>query len=85
MDKREFNNILQIKKLSDDIIEAIYASDIDRLREIKGELKAMESVVTPLEMAMGLIVGAITEYQRQTKVFEEEENESRKTKKGNTA
>ena len=82
MDDREFKNILQVKKLSEDIIEAIHASDIDRLREIKGELRTMQSIVTPLEMAMGLIVGAITEYQRNTKVFEEaeEENDTKKRK-----
>ena len=81
MDEREFNNILQVKKLSEDIIAAIYASDIDRLKEIKGELKAMESVVSPLELTMGWIVGALTEYQRKTKVFEEEEEEENEPSK----
>ena len=80
MDEREFNNILQVKKLSEDVFAAIYASDIDRLKEIKGELKAMESVVSPLELAMGWIVGAITEYQRKTRVFEEDEEDDKRRK-----
>ena len=82
MDEREFNNILQVKILFEDMVSAVYGSDMDRLKEMKGELKAMESIVSPLEFTMGIIVGAITEYQRKTKIFEETEgnNESRKKK-----
>lgn len=86
MDEREYNNIKQVFKLFEDIIAAIYASDMDRLKEVKGELRAMESIVTPLEFSMGMMVGAIREYQRKTKEFEDsqeegkEENESKRKK-----
>lgn len=73
--EKEYNNIMYVKKLSGDIIDAIYSTDMDRIKEIKGELKAMESVVSPLEMTMGMIVGALTDYQRKTKIFEEDTEE----------
>ncbi|MEK6880023.1 MAG: hypothetical protein AABY22_10465 [Nanoarchaeota archaeon] len=79
--EKEYNNITYVKKLSSDIIEAINACDIDRIKEIKGELKAMESVVSPLEMTMGMIVGALSDYQRKTKIFEYEEDEEQEEKK----
>ncbi len=83
MDEREYNNIMQVKELFKEIVDAIYAGDIDRLKEIKGELKAMESIVTPLEFTMGMTLSALSHYQRKTKIFEadeEEENDSKRKK-----
>lgn len=80
--EKEYNNIMYVKKLSGDILEAIYSADLDKIKELKGELKAMESVVSPLEMTMGMIVGALTDYQRKTKIFEEdiEEDDEQESK-----
>lgn len=75
---------MYVKQMAQDITDAINAADIDRIKEIKGELRAMESVVSHLELCMGTIIGAIAEYQRKTQkirieIDEEEEAMSEDT------
>jgi len=79
--EKEVNNIFQVKKLFSDIMEAINESDINRLREIKGELKAMQGIVSPLEMAMGFSIGAIAQYREKTKAYQQVAEEDDKTSK----
>lgn len=78
--EKEVNNIHQVKKLFGDIMEAINEADVNRLREIKGELKAMKGIVTPLERCMGMMIGAILEYQIETKAFQQVEEDDKVSK-----
>lgn len=81
MNEQEFKNVLYVKNLCKDLLEAVNNSDGDRMQELKGELRAMSNIITPLEIAMGSIVAAIAEYQRSTRKIEEQEPEDEPKRK----
>ena len=75
MDEKEFNNIVYTNRMLKELLEAVRTSDVEKFKEMKGQLKTMESVMTPLEMSMGLIIAALVTYQDRTKRFDMDEEQ----------
>lgn len=69
-DQREYNNIVYVKNLLPSLLEAVEDLDFDKIREIRGEIKAIQRSMTAIELSMGLIIGA-TEYYKRNLVIED--------------